>query len=191
MLHGLYGNEDVTWVFARYAGPEWLIISPRAPFYGKDGENEGYTWSDQVDHGPTADDNFNKGSAALKQFVNGLPEAYKADRSRVVLLGFSQGVAIAYAFAVSEPVLGVVALSGFIPPPLARNLPPLNGLPVLIVHGTKDETIPIEIARQNRDQLNAAGANVTYIESEVGHKASSAGLAELKRWLAERLHQGK
>src|SRR5678816_2400734 len=42
MIHGLNGNEDVTWVFARAAGPEWLIVSPRAPLPGE----EGYRWSD-------------------------------------------------------------------------------------------------------------------------------------------------
>src|SRR5260221_13388813 len=40
MVHGLQGNEDVTWIFARQAGPQWLIVSPRAPFP----DSSGYSW---------------------------------------------------------------------------------------------------------------------------------------------------
>jgi len=182
MLHGLKGTEDVTWVFARAAGPEWLIVSPRAPIPAEDG----YSWNELDEEGKTDQTSFHTGLEALKKFIDRLPEAYPVDPKHIVLLGFSQGAAIAYTFATTHPVTGVAALAGFVPKQIAENLPPLHGLPVLMLHGTKDETIPIDIARKNRDQLTVAGATVTYQESEVGHKVSNAGIAELKRWLAER-----
>jgi phospholipase/carboxylesterase len=187
MLHGLNGTEDVTWVFARNAGPDWLIISPRAPFVGENG----YRWNRSSDQNPnesnTAPQAYDAGLAALSHFIESLPTIYPVDLSRLVLLGFSQGVAMAYIYGTSHAVAGIAALSGFIPSSLADHLPALAHLPVLILHGVKDETIPVATARTNRDQLLTAGADVTYHEAEVGHKVSSSGMAELKRWLAQRL----
>lgn len=182
MLHGLKGTEDVTWIFARAAGPEWLIVSPRAPIPAEDG----YSWNELDEEGKTDQVSFQTGLDALARFIEHLPEAYPVDPKHMVLLGFSQGAAIAYTYGVAHPVSGIVALAGFVPKTIAENLPPLRGLPVLILHGTKDETVSIDIARKNRDQLTATGAAVAYQESEVGHKVSSAGIAELKRWMAER-----
>lgn len=186
MLHGLHGTEDVTWVFARVASANWLIISPRAPFPSRDG----FRWSNLNEEGETDKTSFDAGLAALEKFVQRLPDVYPADPSKLVFLGFSQGAATAYAYVLlqrSGQVKGIAALSGFIPPTVAEHVPRLNRLPILILHGIKDETVPIDTARHNRDQLIAAGADVTYLESEVGHKVSSAGMNELKRWLAERL----
>jgi phospholipase/carboxylesterase len=185
MLHGLQGTEDVTWIFARAAGPQWLIITPRAPFEAK----EGFRWSDL---GPDAEGEtelFSTGTERLKQFMNNLASVYPSDSSRILLLGFSQGAAMSYTLAASNPksFIGVAGLSGFIPAHLAESLPELESLPILMLHGTEDETIPIEVARRNRDQLAAAGASVSYHESDVGHKISSSGMAELKQWIKERL----
>jgi phospholipase/carboxylesterase len=182
MVHGLKGTEDVTWIFARAARPEWLIVSPRAPFACEDG----YSWTQQGEEDKNDLSAYQAGLDAFSQFIERLPETYGADKNRVVLLGFSQGAAMSYLYGSANPVAGIAALAGFIPSQLAERLPALSNLPVLMLHGTKDETIPITIARQNRDQLTTAGAAVTYQEAEVGHKVSSAGIAELKRWLAER-----
>ncbi len=181
MLHGLEGTEDVTWIFARAAGPQWLIISPRAPIPARDG----FSWNALNADGRTHKESYKVGFDALNHFMEALPSVYPVDQNHIVLLGFSQGAAMAYAFGTANPVTGIAALAGFIPPHL--ELPPLHGLPILILHGTKDDTISIETAHRDRDQLVEAGADVTYQESEVGHKVSSAGFAELKRWLAARL----
>ena len=183
MLHGLSGTEDVTWIFARAAGPEWLIISPRAPHPTKDG----YSWNALDEEGKTDKTDLQIGLDALTHFIDALPAVYHMDHKHLVLLGFSQGAAMAHVYGTTHPVSGIASLAGFIPAELANNLPPLHTLPALILHGTKDVTVPISIARKNRDQLIAAGAKVTYLEMETGHKLSTAGMAELKRWLAERL----
>jgi len=132
--------------------------------------------------------------AALGKFVTALPSVYPVDPKRMILLGFSQGAGMSYALTITQtraagkpPVQGVVGLSGFIPAIIGRDVPPLDGLPVLMLHGTEDTTIPIRIARENRDRLTNAGAKVTYQESEMGHKVSTTGMRELTSWLTERL----
>ncbi len=182
MVHGLQGDENVTWVFARSLSPHWLIVSPRAPFAAP----EGYTWNDS---GKQYDDSdaYQGGLAALERFINGLATTYAADLSRLVLLGFSQGAALSYAFAAAHPVRGIAALSGFVPALIDDRLTTLKNVPILILHGTQDDRIPIEQARHDRDRLVAVGAQATYHEDQVGHKISAEGMRLLRHWLSERL----
>jgi phospholipase/carboxylesterase len=42
----------------------------------------------------------------------------------------------------------------------------LRGLPVYLVHGRLDWMFPVQVARQAREALSAAGADVTYRELE-------------------------
>ena len=185
MIHGFKGTEEVTWVFARSASPDWLVISMRAPFAA----DQGYQWymHDDTDlERQNHPEDFKVGLATLGHFIEKLPDVYPVDRTRMVLLGFSQGAAMAYAYGLHHPILGIAALCGFIPRYIGHDLPPLDRLPILILHGTQDTTIPIKVARENRDRLQAAGADVTYQESETGHKVSAAGMRELTNWLAAR-----
>ena len=40
----------------------------------------------------------------------------------------------------------------------------LRGLPIYLVHGRLDWMFPVQVARQTREALSAAGADVTYRE---------------------------
>jgi phospholipase/carboxylesterase len=186
LVHGHQGTEDVPWIFARGADPNWLIVSPRAPSPA----SSGFTWYNFQGEDPEPE-SFHAGLAALTRFVDELPAAYPVDPARLVLLGFSQGAAMSYAYALSAnrtaSVSGVVALGGYIPVQVPNPLPPLNGLPCLVLHGTRDEAVEIECARQARDRLTQAGARVTYQEMDIGHKVDAAGLRTLTAWLHERL----
>jgi phospholipase/carboxylesterase len=182
MLHGWEGDEDVTWIFARSLGPEWLVASPRGPF----ALERGFGWFHFDADGRTDPVSFGEGLAAVTGFIDALAAHYPVDRARLVVLGFSQGGAMAYAYALANVVGGVVSLGGFIPGTVPKPLPALNGLPILILHGEHDPTIAVGIARKNRDQLTKAGAEVTYLEELVGHKVGAEGMRLLARWLADR-----
>jgi phospholipase/carboxylesterase len=192
MLHGYKGMETVTWIFARAAGLEWLIASPRAPYAVGDSPDSGYSWWELDSEDNITTESYQTGLATLEKYVAGLAARHPIDPSRVVYLGFSQGAAIAYAYAITHPgaVAGVVSLGGFIPGILPKPLPPLNGLPVLIIHGTQDDTIPVSKARKDRDRLITVGAKVTYHEEAVGHKVGTEGMRLLTQWIAERLQDG-
>jgi phospholipase/carboxylesterase len=184
MLHGLQGNEDVTWVFARSADPDWLILVPRAPL----SDAGGYSWYPVPADQPPSAESFYAGLSALEHFIDGAQTAYPVDPTRRVLLGFSQGstMAYAYAFRHRERVAGVAALSGLVARLNQITIPPLAGLPVLILHGTQDTIIPVSMAQRTRDRLTEAGAHVTYEESAIGHKTSAHGLRTLSAWLRDR-----
>jgi phospholipase/carboxylesterase len=183
MVHGYEGTEQVTWIFAKDAGPAWLVASPRGPFQS----GQSYCWYYFDAAGHTDPESFEVGRAALNRYIDTLCANYPVDRSRLVVLGFSQGASMAYTYAFAHPVARVAALCGWVPGFVAKSLPDLSGLEVLILHGTHDEVISVEIARKNRDQLASAGAHITYHEEAVGHRVGAVGMRVLKRWLAERL----
>ena len=185
LLHGFQGDENVTWIFTRAAGPEWLVISPRAPLRAADG----YSWYTFDANGHTEPDSLFHGLDYLTAFIDAVKAHYPIDPARIVIGGFSQGGAMSYAYAFRHPdqVVGVISLAGFIPGPLSKVVPPLPALPILILHGTNDETISVEIARKNRQTLIGAGAAVSYLEDPVGHKVGAGGMRLLASWLADRL----
>ncbi len=59
--------------------------------------------------------------------------------------------------------------------------PPLP--PVAIGHGTYDDVIGVEWGRAARDTLTAAGADVLYRESPMGHSIDPGFLEEIAAWL--------
>jgi phospholipase/carboxylesterase len=103
---------------------------------------------------------------------------------RTVLGGFSQGTAMSYALGLRagrpRPA-AILALSGFIPtvPGFEVDLASRSGLPVAIGHGTRDPVIPVDFARDARSRLEAAGADLTYHESPIGHQIDPRFLATL------------
>jgi phospholipase/carboxylesterase len=105
-------------------------------------------------------------------------------RGQTVLGGFSQGTAMSYALGLragTPPPAAILALSGFIPSVEGweADLESRAGLPVAIGHGTQDPVIPVEFARDARARLEAAGADVRYQESPMGHQIDPRFLATL------------
>ncbi len=100
---------------------------------------------------------------------------------------------------------GVIALAGFLPQHDRRASPFFYSAQVqsaeqgragrtslpryLIIHGTHDEAVPIERAREAHSILENHGATVEYHEHRVGHKVSAQGLKEIGRWVAAALQE--
>jgi phospholipase/carboxylesterase len=122
-------------------------------------------------------------------WLDALPDLTGVPIGRTVIGGFSQGAVMSYALGLGEgrpAPAGILALSGFIPTveAFALDLEKARGLPVAIGHGTGDPIIGVEWGRQARERLEAAGADVIYRESPMGHSIDPAFVDELARWLA-------
>jgi phospholipase/carboxylesterase len=109
---------------------------------------------------------------------------------RVVLGGFSQGAAMAYALglAAGRPSpAGILAFSGYLPRVEGFDLD-LKGrarLPVSIAHGSRDPNVTIDFGREARDRLKKAGLSVRYHEDPVGHTITQGGVAQARAVLAK------
>jgi phospholipase/carboxylesterase len=134
---------------------------------------------------------FKHGADALREFVRMAIVRYPVDPEKVVVAGFSQGGLMAYDLALREPgrFAGVAALSSWLPAPLVADLPKLPeqaNLPALVIHGTRDDRISIEKARESREALRGLGVPLTYREFEMGHEIRPEALKVIVQWLDTR-----
>lgn len=176
LLHGWTGDENSMWIFASRLPEHYLLIAPRGLHESPIG---GYSWYPMNGQSwPTLDD-FRPAATALIELIDDWPASASpnADFSDLRLAGFSQGAAMAYAFTLIHPerVRALAGLAGFLPETTSSaaygNV--LEGMSVYVSHGTRDEHVPIERARTAVQFLSKVGAEVTYCESDAGHKLSA------------------
>ncbi len=182
LFHGWMGDENSMWVLARRLSPNYTILAPRAPFPVKEG---GYSWRKirTGTWGMASLEELGPSAEALLAFVDDWSTSAGIDAGQVDLMGFSQGAAMAYVLILLYPerVHRLAALSGFIPENGETLLVEkrLSGKPIFITHGRQDELISVELARRSAALLTKAGAQVTYCESDAGHKISKECLRDL------------
>lgn len=189
MLHGWGGDECAMWLFKRVVPAVAAIITPRGPVTLED--EASFAWFGRSGARHTPDPDFLQDNMAqLKSFLTALPDVYPIDPDRLVLMGFSQGAAMANSLVLTwdgakAKISGVVSMSSFIPDlsEVAAEPNRLAGLPVFITHGQKDGIVPPERGRASRDRYADLGADVTYHEYSTGHKVHTDGLKALRTWL--------
>lgn len=101
-----------------------------------------------------------------------------------VYAGWSQGARVAYEAGLRDRArpAAIVALGGRLPDLAELDLTaPLP--PVLIAHGSEDESVAVEHARRARAVLVEAGAEVTYLETAVGHRIDQSAIPQIREFL--------
>ncbi|MFH2102114.1 MAG: hypothetical protein ABIJ39_01995 [Chloroflexota bacterium] len=179
LLHGWTGDEDSMWVFVRKLSPNYCILAPRGPYPAPQGGN---SWR-EIKPGtwglPTVDD-LRPAAEAIQGLLDLWSTHTGLEVGQIDLMGFSQGAALAYVFAMINPdrVARVAALSGFVPEGAETLITgrSLTGLSFFVAHGSQDNLITVDRARKSVRILEQAGAITTYCEDEVGHKVSSGCL---------------
>ncbi|MGD0611394.1 MAG: alpha/beta fold hydrolase [Anaerolineales bacterium] len=176
LLHGLSGDETSMWFFTRSLPPGGALLAPRAPFPAPEA---GYSWREfgSANKELPSLEQLRPSVDSLLAFLDGWSASAHVQTEVIHLMGFSQGAAMTYAFALLHPerVHAIAALSGFLlagAEPLLEQRR-LDGKPVFVSHGSQDEMVPVELARRAVSFLKASGASVTYCEAETGHKVSS------------------
>jgi len=199
LLHGWTGDENSMWVFTRKFPVDMWIAAPRAPHPADEG---GYSWRalqpGTLRHGfdklnPAAQDSawglptlsdLKPAADNLIRLVDDVSASIGVDATQFDVAGFSQGGALTNVLTLLYPqrIRKAAVLAGFMPGGvddlLARRV--LADKPFFVAHGTKDELVPLERARQSIEFLEQAGAQVTFCEAEVGHKVSADCLRGLE-----------
>lgn len=192
LLHGIGSNERDLFGLAEYLDERFLVISARAPNMRMPGS---YAWFEIAftQNGIVIDvEQAQRSLELLTQFIEEAVREYGADAGRVYLAGFSQGAIMSACVALTRPdlVAGAVLMSGRIPPEIVPAIAPpeqLQGLHFLVVHGTFDNTLPIEYGRASRDLLQTLPVQLSYREYQMGHEVNAASLADVATWLTARL----
>ena len=171
---------------------EALVLSPQGPVGIRIPDGPvGYGWYPLGEGGPGSPEEMTRASELVLAFLDAAQERYPIDPRKIVLLGFSQGGALAFDLALrdSSRFAGLAGLSCWLPDHLAEQIQPESAhqsLPVLVVHGTEDPMVPVDRARESRQQLTRLGVALTYREYEMGHEISVEALRDIVTWLDEK-----
>jgi phospholipase/carboxylesterase len=201
LLHG-YGSSAEHWLpYARTItlSPQGRFSFPQAPelLIRSDGWVRGRAWwlLDLAAHmrpdkkGVDLSDEDPRGlvraAALVRQTLS--DDGNRKDRP-FVLGGFSQGAMVAceVAFGSNEPLAALVVLSGT---PMDRagwraRMSMRKGLPVFMSHGRKDDILLFDRAVSLRDDMLAAGIQVTFVSFDGGHEIPAEVVAALGKFLA-------
>ena len=164
-----------------------LMICPQAEFAVEPGY-PGYTWFQRGSDQQRAPGELERVSELLVRFLDEAEERYPIDTERVALLGFSQGGSLAYALALADPgrFAGLATLSTWLAPDVLDAITPhadVPRLPVLVQHGSHDELISIEKARDACESLRALGVEPEFHEYLMGHQINNESARDLSLWL--------
>jgi predicted esterase len=146
----------------------WLLVSIQGlhRFYRRRSDEVVASWMTRQDRDLAIADNLTYVSRVLDDVSREWPSA-----ARMALVGFSQGVAMAYRAAVtaSQPARGVIAVGGDIPPELDRWALGRIGA-ALAVRGRKDEWYTAEKQAADLKRLGAAGVPTESLTFDGGHE---------------------
>ena len=187
MIHGWTGDENSMWVFTRGFPSTYWIVAPRAPHAA---ESKGFSWRppQAATFGRPSLETLLPAAEGLIQLIDEYSASVKLDTRQFDLIGFSQGGAMVNVVGLLYPqrIHKMGVLAGFLPSGLEDVIEkkPLAGKNVFVSHGTQDEMVPVDRARASMQELERAGAQITYCEDDVAHKLSSNCLRALESYLA-------
>jgi phospholipase/carboxylesterase len=108
--------------------------------------------------------------------------------NRIVLMGFSQGCAMALLTGVrhKERLAGIIGLSGYLPLAEMTDKERSDGnrlTPIFLGHGTQDAVVPLDAGAMSRDALRALGYDVEWHEYPMPHSVSMEEIRDINAWL--------
>ena len=191
-LHGRGANAlDLLGLAPYLCNGKFLMICPQGPLETPIGPGAfGYAWYPMSMSGPPDIGAILSSREKLQQFLDACLKRYPIDTKKLVVLGFSQGGVMAYSLALSNPerFAGLAVLSSWLPRELIPQLSireAVQSLPTLVQHGSQDQMIEVQRARDSVEQLRALRVPLTYREYDMGHEITPRGLTELSAWLDE------
>jgi len=193
LLHGYGSDESDLFSFAEELPNELFIISLRAPHKLQPYGNAWYAINFDAQQNKWND--IEQAQEAMKIIVSCIEQActqYDLDKNNVSLLGFSQGCILSMALAINHPELikNVIGLSGYICKEFIeehRTKKDFSHLDFYCSHGSSDQVIPVDWARETPNFLTEKGIKHTYSEFPVGHGVAPQNFFEFRKWLVERI----
>jgi phospholipase/carboxylesterase len=186
LLHGVGSNESDLFSFADQLPGDFYVIAARGQFSLGEGR---YAWYN-VDFStgkPVFDKTQELSSReVIRKFITQVKQQYQLDE--VYLGGFSQGAIMSFSVGLTSPreVKGIISLSGRVLvelKPLITKHEDLQKLRAFVAHGTNDNTLSVEYARDARSYLESLGVQLSYHEYDLGHQVNEQVIKDLNDWL--------
>lgn len=186
VLHG-FGQVAAEFIkiFAPLAPSGILVAAPQAPhqYYKNLAERTvGFSWLTRYER----DQSIQDFAAYMEKFYALLQKEHRIDAQRVFVLGFSQGVSMAYRMWAHSTVRvsGIIACGGDMPPDIAEKLHALPPVKTLLVHGRSDHIVPLHKAHEAFTLLSNVGLPVELFEFEGEHFIPSEAMPNIAKFLA-------
>lgn len=175
-LHGGSGNgRGFLWSWLRDARSHGaILVAPTAV-----GSTSSSTWALMGDDVDTPN---------LLRILESVRSRWNIDATKMLLTGMSDGGTFCYVSGLesASPFTHLAPVSATFHPLMAEmaDADRLRGLPIHLVHGKLDWMFPVQVARQTRQLLSAAGADVTYRElDDLSHTYPREMNAPVLAWL--------
>ena len=184
-----------------YYAPDraWPLVMA---LHGGSGNGRGFLWSwlrDARSHGailvaPTATGGTwalmgeDTDTPNLARILASVQARWNVDSSKLLLTGMSDGGTFCYVTGLesASPFTHLAPVAATFHPLMAEmaDAERLRDLPLYLVHGRLDWMFPVQVARQAREVLSAAGADVTYRElDDLSHCYPREMNAAMLSWL--------
>jgi phospholipase/carboxylesterase len=166
------------------------VVSPRAPLTLPGWP--GYHWYVVPRVGYPDRETFQAAFDALAELHDELWQRTGLTDAQTVLGGFSMGSVMSYSLGLGAgrpPPAGILAFSGFVPvvEGWEPELETRRDERVFIAHGRGDPIIGVDFARQARQQLERAGLEVEYHETDAAHNIDPEVVPAAVAWMAATL----
>ena len=178
LLHGWGADaDDLLDLGAMLVGPEVSVVALRAPEPHPYGVGRQWYGLQPIDWRelPAARE-------ALSQRLQALAE--QVPLPATVLLGFSQGGAMALDVGSQLPLAGIVACSGY---PHEGWQPPASTPSVLLSHGREDPVVPWAASEEVQRRLQQAGAEAELLSFSGGHTIDTDVLPQIADFVRRQL----
>lgn len=183
------GEDALAYLRPLAAGKPWAIAAPQAlhPFYRPKDQSVVAGWMTRLDREIALEDNVAYTTRAVSELLARVPAAKK-----LAIVGFSQGVAMAYRTAArcGQRVDAMVALAGDVPPEL-RLVGPEGGWStrpaVLIGRGDGEQWYTEEKLAEDLAALGALGIGAEVCRFAGGHEWAPPFVERARAFLAEQL----
>ena len=191
LLHGYGSNEEDLFSFAEELPNDLLIVSAQAPLSMGFGAYAWYTINFDDKNGKFSDLKEAKESIdKIAIFIDEIKKKFNTNSKKTFLLGFSRGAILSYSLSFFYPnkVQHIIALSGYINTELLpENISKEINTNYYCSHGSVDQVLPVEWARNSKPFLDKLSLNNVYSEYNVGHGVAPQNFYSFKSWIEERL----
>jgi predicted esterase len=160
---------------------QWLLVAVQGlhRFYQRRTNAVVASWMTRQNRELAIADNLAYVAGVIDAVAHDWPRA-----PRVVLAGFSQGVAMMYRVAAARPVDGVISVGGDIPPELDATA--LSRVPsALVCRGARDEWYTAEKFGEDLRRLTEAGVAVRAVPFDSGHEWTDEVIRAASSFLRE------
>ena len=128
-----------------------------------------------------------KAAPDLNAYLDGQLQKYGLSDDALALVGFSQGTMMALHVGLrrEKTMAGIVGFSGLLVEPNRLKADIISRPPVLLIHGDRDDVLPVQALHQARAALGSEGLSVEWhVRPGLPHGIDPAGIEITRKFLA-------